>query len=396
MTPLDQAIGSLLPHLIAFCQRLIQTPSLPGREGDMAGLVRREMQNLGYDEARIDGAGNVIGLMRGDDPAAPKVMFNAHLDHVDPGDLALWRHPPYSGAIVEEKIYGRGAADIKGPLAVQVYVPAVLRKAGLRPRGDVYVTAVVLEEVGGTGMRYLVEQERLPVDCVVLGEATGNDIMLGHRGKIPLWMTFHGRAGHASAPERAVNPHYAAAEFLLRLRDELPQWRRHSILGASTIAPTLYHTDSTSNNVIPDTVRLFLDWRTTGETEDEAVEWLRRLVAELGIAVDIEVEAHHHVTYTGYDAGVHKGVLESFITPMQDAFVIKMAKVVQETLGREPKLGIWQFATDGWYTARLGIPTFGFSPAEEPVVHTVDEYIRIAMMVDALRCQARFLGEPFL
>jgi putative selenium metabolism hydrolase len=378
--------------LVAFTQRLIQTPSLPGEERQVAQLVKSEMERLGYDEARIDGAGNVIGLVRGRDAEAPKIMLNTHLDHVDPGDLALWPHPPYSGALVDGKIYGRGAVDIKGPMATHVYTAGALLRAGMRPTGDLYVVGVVMEEIGGTGMRYLLEHEKLPIDCCLIGEPSANKIMLGHRGRIALEVRFHGKAGHASAPERAQNPHYAAARFLLNLQESVASLPSHEVLGPSSIAPTLYHTDTTSANVIPSEVNLTLDWRTTSETEDFAMEFLKELLANVGLPAEAGVRTVTHRTYTGYEEHDWKDMYESFVTPRDNPFVQRLAAAYRTTAGRDPEYGIWRFATDGRLTHRAGIATVGFGPGDEALAHTSTEHVRVDDLCDALQTMLAFVG----
>ena len=84
--------------LVEFTRRLIQTPSLPGHEGDVASLVAAEMQSLGYDEVTVDETGNVIGHVRAtsslsDDRPRRSVILNAHMDHVDVGDATRWPFP---------------------------------------------------------------------------------------------------------------------------------------------------------------------------------------------------------------------------------------------------------------------------------------------------------------
>src|SRR3954470_22548892 len=133
--------------LVAFAQRLIQTPSLPGEEGDAARLVRSEMQALGYDDTWIDEVGNVVGVIRGTG-GGRSLMFNTHLDHVDVGDVSGWQFPPYEGKIADGVLWGRGAVDIKGPTAAQVHGAALPRMADVALPGDVYVAGVVQEEVG--------------------------------------------------------------------------------------------------------------------------------------------------------------------------------------------------------------------------------------------------------
>src|SRR5699024_9545002 len=144
----------------------------------------------------------VIGVLRGSG-SGKSVQFNSHIDHVHEGDLSLWSRPPYDGVIEDDILYGRAASDVKGGLAPQVYLAPVLRDAGLAPVGDVYITGVVLEELGGFGTKTLCEE--MPTDLAVLSEATNNEIRRGHRGRALVEVTFTGRSVHASAPSRGAN-----------------------------------------------------------------------------------------------------------------------------------------------------------------------------------------------
>ena len=87
-----------LQRCVDLLQRMIRTPSLPGKEGELADVVADEMRLLGYDEVRVDEVGNVLGLIKGRGEA-PGLMFNTHLDIVDVGDPAGWPHPPFGGEI---------------------------------------------------------------------------------------------------------------------------------------------------------------------------------------------------------------------------------------------------------------------------------------------------------
>src|SRR5512136_43580 len=135
--------------MVAFAQRLVQTPSLPGQEEAMAALVQAEMVRLGYDQVWIDEVGNVVGRIAGH--GGPPLLFNGHMDHVDAGDPARWPHPPFGGEIHGGELWGRGAADMKGAVAAMVYAGGLLKKLPAPAPGDRYVAAVVQEEVGGLG-----------------------------------------------------------------------------------------------------------------------------------------------------------------------------------------------------------------------------------------------------
>jgi acetylornithine deacetylase/succinyl-diaminopimelate desuccinylase-like protein len=125
--------------------------------------------------------------------------------------------PPYEARISDGFLWGRGAVDIKGPTAAQVYGAVLPRRAGVSLPGDVYVVGAVQEEVGGLGSIELARTTR--TDSAVIGEASTNELRQGHRGRIELIVRVVGRACHASAPERRINPHYSLASLLPRLRE---------------------------------------------------------------------------------------------------------------------------------------------------------------------------------
>lgn len=226
---------------MAFARRLVQTPSPSGDEGEVAKVVSREMERLGYDRVFLDEAGNVVGLLRGR-CAGGSVMFNTHLDHVDPGRPELWEYDPYGGEIAHGYIHGRGASDVKGAIASQVYGVALVKALGLPILGNVLVTAVVQEEMAeGIGIKYLCDvtlpKRRLSFDLVVVGEATNLNIALGHRGRYELEVVTYGRSCHASAPWRGVNAVYKMLPVIQGVEKLNEDLGTHPFLGKSTLTP---------------------------------------------------------------------------------------------------------------------------------------------------------------
>lgn len=368
--------------MIEFCQRLIRQPSMPGEEGPLAQIVQGEMERLGYDDVWTDRAGNVIGVLRGSG-GGRSLMLNTHLDHVGVGDPATWPHHPFEAVIDGDTLYGRGASDIKGATAPQVYAAAVLREAGFVPAGDLYVTAVVLEEVGGLGARVLVEE--VQTDAAILGEATSNGIRRGHRGRTGLWVEMRGVAAHASAPSRGANPHYAMARFLFEL-EKLPMVK-DTAFGGSTVAPTIYGSNNESTNVIPDLARLFLDWRNVPSESPDAIEArVRELIAASlidRVGGDVRREERFLRTYTGVE---ERGPIVSpaFEVPANHWLVTGAERTLQALFAQPVEIGVWNFATDGGWFMAEDIPTIGFSPCEEQYAHTIHDQISLKMMRDGL------------
>ncbi len=363
-----------------FCTRLVRTPSMTGDEARIAALVQREMLSLGLDEVTVDAAGNVIGCLRGG--SGHSVMLHAHMDIVDPGEAARWTYGPFAGQIAKGQIWGRGAVDDKGSLAAQIYALGLLREAGLQPPGDLYVAAVVGEEVGGLGTRHLVEHLR--PDLAIIGEPSQNTLRRGHRGRFEFIVTLHGRSAHASTPHEGRNPHYAMSRFLLALR-EAPM-AQDADFGASTVAPTLAYVDQTSSNVIPAAVTVHLDWRNApGETVEQARQRIEELLAqalEPGIQAELRIATCKVHSYTGLCRTVEHAVTP-FWTAADDPRLLAAQEVLARALGRPAPVGVWPFFTDGGFLHAAGVPCIGFGPGDPAMAHVVDERLPIAELVKA-------------
>lgn len=380
---LQSGVASQADDMIRFAQRLVQTPSLPGEEREIADFTIGVMQTLGYDDVWRDRAGNVLGVLRGT-ANGPSVQFNAHIDHVSPGDPNLWSRPPYGGTIEDGVLYGRGASDVKGAMATQVYLVPVLKQAGLAPAGDVYVVGVVLEEVGGFGSEVLAKET--PTTYAILAEATNNGLRRGHRGRAFVRVSFTGLSVHASAPERGHNPHFALARFLLRLEDL--RMIADPTFGASSVAPTLIASDQTSGNVTPGTIEVFLDWRNVpGESPQELIAKIEPLVRAAAAEVDgvtgsLELVGRRVTTYTGL--GAEMPTTLGFETPSDHPLLTTAQATLEGTLGRPVDVGTWTFATDGGHLSHHGITTIGFAPGEERFAHTIHDQCDLAKMREAL------------
>ncbi|WP_420631736.1 M20 family metallopeptidase [Candidatus Leptofilum sp.] len=370
---------TLLQDCVEFTQRLIQTPSMPFEEAQLAELVAAELQRLNFDQVWIDEIGNVNGRIRGTDPSLGALVLNTHLDHVDPGEPSLWSVPPYGGTIVDERIVGRGACDIKGPLAVQVYSMAALLRMGIRPRRDVVFSGVVQEEIGGAGAKHWVENLDYDVDLVVLGEPSDNKIALGHRGIAQMWVQFNGRSVHASVPEKGVNPNYALAKFLQDLQVAKSELSAHELLGPTTVSPTIVEVDTKSTNVTPAWTRVCLDFRTASESPQS----LQAFVLKVAGDQPVVLEDGFCTTPTPFPDADE--TIYGFYTSPTDEKVQRAQALIGAGMGREAALSSYQFATDGRHFVPHGLSMIGYAASEESQAHVVDEYISIPKMAESLR-----------
>jgi len=377
-----------------FLQRLIRTEGLPGKEAATAELVQAEMRQLGYHEVHMDDAGNVLGKVPGRGEA-PAMMFNTHLDHVDVGEHDAWPHPPFGGEIHDDCVWGRGAVDIKGPLACQVHGVARLARDGFEPAGDIWVTATVQEEVGGLGARHMSGYIDTPL--VVIGEPSRCELRRGHRGRTELIVHAVGRSVHASVPRAGINALDPVARLIAAV-NELDM-RTDPDLGTSTCVPSLIRTDQTSANVVPGEVWLTCDWRNVpGESGEDARAKLQaladRAVAESRAALGVDDESpapRIEVLITPVTRSSFSGLTMDYpadnpaYVVRADHPVLAAAKEALDTgLARDVPVGVWQFATDGGHFSLAGMTCIGFGPGNDLLAHTVNEMIPIAELAQGL------------
>jgi putative selenium metabolism hydrolase len=312
-------------------------------------------------------------------------MFNTHLDHVDIGDPARWPYPPYEGTIVGDEIWGRGASDLKGALACQLYAASLVKRLSLNRSNDIFVSGVVLEERGGLGSAWLAEN--LPVDYVIIGEPSANRIALGHRGRYEVIVTIRGKSVHASVPDSGINPLYAMSRFLQGIK-ELTFGRDPSAaeLGPTTIAPTIISTDQTSPNVIPGECQVVLDVRNTpADVPDKVLPKLQNILDDAltdGATGQLTVPPVSLTTYTGITRTFWGH--GAFALSPESMLAHDTLQILRLALRREVPTQMWQFATDAGHFVERGMQVIGFGPGYEEVIHTTDERISIPMMIEGM------------
>jgi acetylornithine deacetylase/succinyl-diaminopimelate desuccinylase-like protein len=272
---------------------------------------------------------------------------------------------------------------MKGALAAMVHAAAVAKESKGWLPGDLLVSAVVQEEVGGLGARVL--SKELPVDLVVVGECSENQLRRGHRGRLELVVHLDGKSVHAAMPHLGVNPHYSLAPFLAGLRTL--EMTGHVDYGSSTVAPTRITSQPVSANVTPGSVSLVLDWRNVPtEAEDEIVSSLEVLLAqclEAECQARVEVATKTLVTYTGLEM-TYPDSFPSFTTALDDAFLLKAQETLCQALQRPVETGVWRFATDGGHFAKAGATVIGFGPGDDRVVHTAQERVPVQQLEESM------------
>jgi acetylornithine deacetylase/succinyl-diaminopimelate desuccinylase-like protein len=196
----------------------------------------------------------------------------------------------------------------------------------------------------------------------------------------------HGRSCHASAPERGVNALYKAMDLINRVRSELiPKLPNHPIFGATTLTVTRIGVKPNASNVVPEECEFYIDCRNTPNyPADELKVALEKIIASAR-KNDPELEAL--VMPKNLVRGL-RGFTGFYTDPEANQVVREAREAVAGALGREPRLTVWKFATDGRFYSWLGIPVLGFGPGEERFAHTHQDHVRVADYLDSIKAYA--------
>lgn len=362
-------------EVISFAQSIIRVNSLSGHEGQVARLIRKKMKTLGYDDVQVDPYGNVIGTKIGKLPG-PVVLFDGHMDAVPVTNQEEWSVDPFSGLIRDGKIWGRGASDMKGPLAAAVVA------IGHIPRdqfcGTLVVSGSVCEEIH-EGAAFSKVLQKIAPDFVVICEPNGCCLGVGQKGRAGLWMEVFGKPSHSSVPHLGENAIYKAMKVIDRLREmKLPSdpflgnGLMELIDGVSSPYP--------SQSTLPVSFKMRFDRRLMqNETMESVLESINSALEGLQDwkcdFTNVKIR-----TYTGESLefpDFHPG----WSIDPESTWIQKAQRGLREG-GIEPALMAARFCTNGSFSAgHENIPTMIFGPSSGMLAHCIDENIEISELL---------------
>jgi succinyl-diaminopimelate desuccinylase len=401
MSSVPPALGLVLAQIhdeevIDLTRRLVRIPSVfrPGEAGANESAVARAIAEWFWEEGFgveihevAPGRPNVIAWIDGG-RSGPTLCLAGHTDVVTEGQAADWRHGPWSGAVEDGRIYGRGAADMKGGLAAAMVAAAAVRWSRVDFAGRLMVAALVDEEGGMSGARHFVRTALAQrVDAAIICEPEQNELCLEQRGVLWARVSVRGKMAHGAMPHAGVNPIPAAASFVAglsgverRIRRGVPSSR---YLGSASVTATGLVSPSggvIQPNVIPACAELCVDVRLV-----PGVKVPRVLAAIEGLARETEAR-WPGVTVT----------VELLDSPRPATRVKRTERVVEAlrwavaaVTGRAPRFGGVPGSTDGTiFVTERGMPIVTFGPGGREVPHQVDEYVEVRELVEASRCYA--------
>ncbi len=395
---------------VEFMKKLISIKSLTCQEEELAKFLLKEFQDMGVDEAFIDGAGNMVAIVRGEGKG-PNILLNGHMDAVPEGNLDNWApYDPYKAEIVDGNLIGRGIDDLKGGLAAQIYaykaiVERVVKKGKKLP-GDLIFLAVVQEEPAEMfGMEYFFEhtmkEKNIKADLVYLAEPSSNDLAIGQRGKVELVVKTFGRCAHSSQPQEGVNALEHMVPILQDIFSHTGIELHSDVNGRTPITVTnCIVKPGGTLSVIPDECEISIDRRySADQTLEDLLDEFKAIFKRLSTSypefkATVEPRVYEETSWTGYTHKVKK-FHPAWDTGVENEYVQKSFKALR-ALGQNPSPKYWKFGTDGGMTCALhGIPTIGYSGAEEKWAHQPKEQVNIDEMMKTYEGYIAMLAEIY-
>lgn len=370
--------------------RLVQIPSTSGNEKQVVLELKKMMEEVGFEEVKIDGLGNIIGRIGN----GKKVLaIDAHIDTVDVGNLKNWDFDPFSGEIKEGFVLGRGSVDQKGGAAAFITAGKILKELGVDSNIKVYFVGSIMEEdCEGLCWKYIIEEDKINPDIVISTEPTDLNIYRGHRGRMEIEVTFDGISAHGSIPERGKNAVYMASRLSLEIENLNKGLKKDEFLGKGTAVVTQLVSKTPSLCAVPDYAKIHIDRRLTwGESKESALKEITDIVDSSNSKV--KLLHYEKKSYTGLKYSMEK-YFPTWRLPENHPAILFAADVYRLLFRNEPKIDKWNFSTNGvTINGIYNIPVIGFGPGNEIMAHAPNEKVEID---DLVKASAFYALYPFL
>ena len=368
---------------VNFAAELIRCPSVTPADAGALDLLEKVLTEIGFtctrlpfqepDTARVDNLYARLG------DAAPHICFAGHTDVVPVGAADNWQKDPFSGEISDDKLWGRGAADMKGAIAAFVAATADYLSQNGKPKGSISLLITGDEEgpsVNGTikMLDWLSTQQEVIDDCIV-GEPTnpetlGEMIKIGRRGSVNTTVTIEGIQGHVAYPHRAANPVPHLVQLLERLitaklDDGTPHFQ------PSNLELTGFDVGNAVTNVIPALAQARFNIRYNDIwSRDTITDWINENLNAAHDALNNAIDGENKFSLT-VDIN-HSG--EAFLTPTGTLSELAIS-AVEKTLGMTPKLSTSGGTSDARFIKdHARVIEFGLVGK---TMHKVDEHVRV-------------------
>jgi acetylornithine deacetylase len=379
---------------VSFLQQLVQSPSTQGNEEMAQQIIVRKLNDMELSidvwelngvelqahpyfyspRAEFNGSPNVVGIMAGTG-GGKSIILNGHIDVVPEGDLKQWNDEPYSGAIADGKMYGRGVTDMKGGTVSLLLAMEAIQKLGIKLKGDVIFQSVVEEESGGAGTLAAV-LKGYKADAALIPEPTNMKIFPKQQGSMWFRVLVKGRSAHGgtryegvSAIDKAmlVVQHIQALEKERNDRIDDPMYQNTPIPIPINIGVMEGGTWPSS---VPDLVKLegrmgVAPEETMDHAQKEMENWLEKLT-------DVDPWfAEYPPRIEWFGARWVPGTID-----LEHELMNNLVSQYRCVLGSDPIIEASPWGTDGGLLTQVGnVPTIVFGPGVTETAHYPNEYI---------------------
>jgi succinyl-diaminopimelate desuccinylase len=412
--------------MVEFAQTLIQLPTInpPGAlYRECAGRVAEKLAEFAFETRVISADGhehhtdanprfNAIGTRWGAH-RRPLLHFNGHLDVVPPHDLSKWTRDPFSGAVENGKLHGRGSTDMKAGLAAAIFAAEALRRTGIELNGSIQISGTADEETGGfAGVAYLAKMGLLTsetIDYVIIPEPFGaGRICIGHKGLYWFRITSKGHAAHGSMPYQGISAIENMAVLLEEFRATLVPDLAHRITAMPVVPPESRYGTFNINTILGGQALAELDRGPQSPVVADSciIVGERRFLLEDGDR-ELGVAAVRSQLQAAIDRVVRKKPdsyfeLEDFgntVFPTQTSpsaiLVRTLAKQIELVLGKPAELVASPGSYDHKHFTHIGNITecVAYGPGILELAHQPDEYCKVPDIVDSCKVMALAIAE---
>ena len=282
--PFEQVLEkakSYKKDMVKFLRDMIRIPSESCEEKDVIQRIKQEMEKVGFDKVTIDPMGNILGYVG---HGKHLIGMDAHIDTVGIGEIKNWTFDPYEGFEDDVHLGGRGASDQEGGMASMVYAAKIIKDLHLEDDYTLVITGTVQEEdCDGLCWQYIIEEDKVKPEFVLITEPTSCRIYRGHRGRMEIKVATRGISCHGSAPERGDNAIYKMADIIKDVEKLNDRLKNDDFLGKGTVTVSQIFHKSPSRCAVADGCWISLDRRLTdGETYKSALAEIEALLPNMG------------------------------------------------------------------------------------------------------------------
>jgi acetylornithine deacetylase len=387
-------------NAVRFLQETVQEASTTGNESGVQNLIGKKLKEIGMEvdiwypggkeleshpyfcanRTDFSSSPNVVGIWRGTGNGRSLVL-NGHIDVVPEGDLNQWEHHPYSGKIIDGKLYGRGSTDMKGGNLSLLLAIQALKETGTELKGDLFFHSVIEEESGGAGTLAAVLRG-YKADAALIPEPTNMKIFPAQQGSMWFRLTIKGKAAHGGTRYEGISA-IEKANVVLQAISELEIKRNKRItdpLYKDIPIPVPINVGKIAGgnwpSSVPDTVQL--EGR-IGVAPHETLDEVKRELEDHLSQFNDPWLKEHPVSVEWFGAQWLPGSINT-----DHPLMNLLSKNFEQVTGKKPIIEASPWGTDGGLLSQAGdTPSIVFGPGVTAVAHYPNEYIEISKIMAA-------------